>query len=179
MGKKDIFDGLAEILKQSDRDLNGRLIEARQLGVLFPNMASHLMIQFGGEILKIVDEVSANLCSLYSGRQAVHVGEEIFFRKSIIVGETTQMVCRVVHTTQKMIVVHTQIFGGEFDLNRFTLRYEGFSLCGIIGQDGKLDAVPQLSVTANAKNASIQAVSEQVVSHQKQALKNLDAWREL
>ncbi|MCI0531164.1 MAG: hypothetical protein L0Y74_04340 [candidate division Zixibacteria bacterium] len=179
MGRKDIFGGLPEILKQSDHDLNGRLIEVRQLGVLFPNMASHLMIQFGGEILKIVDEVSANLSSLYSGRQAVHVGEEIFFRKSIIVGETTQMVCRVVHTTEKIIVVHTQIFGGEFDLSRFTLRYEGFSLCGIIGENGKLDAVPQLSVTNDVKNSSIQTLSEQVVNHQKQTLKNLDAWRGL
>ena len=177
MDKKDVFGGLPEILKQSDHDLNGRLIEVRQLGVLFPNMASHLMIQFGGEILKIVDEVSANLSSLYSGRQAVHVGEEIFFRKSIIVGETTQMLCRVVHTTEKIIVVHTQIFGGEFDLSRFTLRYEGFSLCGLIGENGKLDAVPQLSVTNDEKNSSIQAVSKQVVDHQKQTLKSLDAWR--
>lgn len=169
--------GLGDLFNEADRDLNGRLIEVRQLGVLFPNMASHLMMQFGGEILKIVDEVSASLCSLFAGRQAVHVGEEIFFRKAIIVGETTRMIFRVVHTTPKIIVVHSQIFGGEFQLDRFTLRYEGFSLCGIIGADGKLSEVPQLAVAPQEKYEKIAQIAQEVVSHQRNLLNRLDGWR--
>lgn len=36
-----------ELFNKSEKDLNGRIIEVRQLGVLFPNMASHMMILFG------------------------------------------------------------------------------------------------------------------------------------
>src|SRR3990170_6537134 len=164
----------ADVFKEADRDLNGRLIEVHQLGVLFPNMASHLMMQFGGEILKVVDEVSASLSSLYAGRQAVHVGEEIFFRQAIMVGETTRMIFRVVHTTRKIIVVHTQIFGGEFNLDQFTLRYEGFSLCGIIGADGKLTEVPKLALPPDKKRDGIGKIAEEVVNHQRNTLKRLD-----
>ena len=63
-----------DVFKEADRDSNGRLIEVHQLGVIFPNMASHLMMQFGGEILKVVDEVSASLSSLFAGPQARNFG---------------------------------------------------------------------------------------------------------
>src|SRR4030065_2832653 len=152
MGADKISPHFSDVFKEADRDLNGRLIEVHQLGILFPNMATHLMMQFGGEIVRVVDELSASLSSLYAGRQAVHVGEEIFFRRAIMVGETTRMIFRVVHTTQRIIVVHTQIFGGEFNLDQFTLRYEGFSLCGIIGADGKLAELLQLDLPASKRD---------------------------
>jgi len=178
MSTDRISPRFADVFKEADRDLNGRLIEVHQLGVLFPNMASHLMMQFGGEILKVVDEVSASLSSLYAGRQAVHVGEEIFFRQAIMVGETTRMIFRVVLTTQKIIVVHSEIFGGEFNLDQFTLRYEGFSLCGIIGPDGKLTEVPQLALPPDEKNENISRIAGDLVNHQRNALKKLDEWRQ-
>src|SRR5574341_761864 len=177
MSQDRISPRFADVFKEADRDLNGRLIEVHQLGVLFPNMASHLMMQFGGEILKVVDEVSASLCSLYAARQAVHVGEEIFFRQAIMVGETTRMIFRVAHTTQKIIVVHSQVFGGEFNLDQFTLRYEGFSLCGIIGADGKLAEVPKLALSPNKEYDQIAKIAEEVVNHQRGLLKKLDEWR--
>ncbi len=157
--------------------MNGRLIEVHQLGILFPNMATHLMMQFGGEILKVVDEVTGTLSSIFAGRQAVHLGQEVFFRKPIMVGETTQMKFRVVLTTQKFIVVHTEVFGGELDIDRFTLRYEAFSICGIIGADGRLAEVPQLTLPPNEKHERIAKIAEEVVHNQGGLLKKLDEWR--
>lgn len=169
---------ILELFNESEKDLNGRIIEVRQLGVLFPNMASHMMILFGGEILKIVDEVSGALASLFASQQSVHIGEEVFFRKAIMIGETTRIIFRVVHTTPKIIVVHTQIFGGEFDIENFNLRYEGVSLCGVLGPDGKLAPVPQLSLPAEKRNTRIAEIAQSVVNFQKETIKKLDAWRE-
>ncbi len=168
-----------DLFTDSEKDLNGRIIEVRQLGVLFPNMASHMMILFGGEILKIVDEVSGALTSLFTGQQSVHIGEEVFFRKAIMIGETTRIIFRVVHTTPKIIVVHTQIFGGEFEIENFSLRYEGISLCGVLGPDGKLAAVPQLSLQAERRNSRIAEIAQGVVNFQKETIKKLDSWREI
>ena len=94
-----------------------------------------------------------------------------------MVGETTQMRFRVVLTTSKLIVVHAEIYGGEFQLEEFTLRYEGFSLCGIIGADGKLAEVPQLALADKTKHQKIASIAQEVVNNQKWTLKELDEWR--
>ncbi len=169
---------ILDLFAKSEKDLNGRIIEVRQLGVLFPNMASHMMILFGGEILKIVDEVSGALASLFASQQSVHIGEEVFFRRAIMIGETTRIIFRVVLTTPKIIVVHIQIFGGGFDIEKFNLRYEGVSLCGVLGPDGKLAPVPQLLLPPEKRNTRIAEIAQSVVNFQKETIKKLDAWRE-
>lgn len=119
----------------------GRIIQIETFFTLYPAQENGLRILFGGEVLKKMDEISGILATYYVDTEnlvAVHIGEEVLFRKPIETGETGRLIARVVRVTAKIVCVYVRVYGSSTHAPKdFTKRYEGFGLCAVINKKTK------------------------------------------
>lgn len=157
-----------------ERDASGRVVRLRKAFILFPSQENHSHMLFGGKVLENMDELSGMLATAATGHQAVHVGQEVFFRKPISTGESAIAVAELQVVTEKLIGIHIAVHGGDLrHPDQFSLRYEGIAICVALDAQGTMIR----TLTPYSAGTELARATLDVMASQRETLKRLDAAR--
>ena len=139
------------------RDENGKIIGLVSTGILMPAQENHYRMQFGGEVLKIFDELSGELAGKFVAGDALHTSELVLFSYPVYAGQSYTTSFQVVKIFPGFVLIYGEVkassIGGSVDRSKDeVVRYSGFAVCAVVNKEtGKIvkDGMPDVVFPQN------------------------------